>query len=85
MAFDGNYIYIAETGSHKISKFDINQINPIAIDVKGLNRPVLTIKNSELFIVESRGNKISKINLTESSPVLTDVITDLNDPSEKFF
>lgn len=82
LVLDGNDLYIAEYGSHKISKIDIAATSPTPTDVvTGLNRPRgIVLNGNDLYIAEFSGNKISKIDITATTPTPTDVVTGLSNP-----
>lgn len=87
VAISGNFLYIAEAASNKISKIDISLASPVKSDVvSGLSRPDgLFIQGNTLYISEygftSSTGKISKIDITSSAPSLTTVIENLPEPT----
>jgi hypothetical protein len=81
MQYDGNILYFSQLPG-QISKIDITDPNPIAVDiVTGLDSPYdIILKDNFLYISEFGANKISKINITDQNPTATDVVTGVNGP-----
>lgn len=84
----GNFIYISECYSGRISKIDITETIPQPVVViDNLDFPAgLAIKDNFLYFAENVeganvGGIISKIDLNESNPVKIEITTNLNDPN----
>ncbi|AUC81284.1 T9SS type A sorting domain-containing protein [Lacinutrix sp. Bg11-31] len=82
IAIKDDFIYIAESGANKISKFDTTSPSPVLIDVvTGLNVPSgLVFVGNDLYFAELAGNKISKVDVTVASPAVTLIKTGLSSP-----
>lgn len=82
IAIKDDFIYIAESGANKISKFDTTSSSPVAIDVvTGLSQPSgLVFVGNDLYFTELAANKISKIDVTVASPTVTVIKTGLSYP-----
>ena len=82
LVFNGNDLYFTEADIGKISKIDITETTPNAIEVvSGLGTPyTLALNGNDLYIADYSANKISKIDITETTPTATDVVTGIQQP-----
>ena len=82
LVFNGNDLYFTEADIGKISKIDITETTPNAIEVvSGLGTPyTLALNGNDLYIADYSANKISKIDITETTPTATDVVTGIQEP-----
>ena len=82
LVFNGNDLYFTEADIGKISKIDITETTPTAIEVfSGLSSPyTLALNGNNLYIAEYGADKISKIDITETTPTATDVVTGIQVP-----
>src|SRR5690554_3352869 len=82
IALQGNNLYISEYDGYKISRIDITEANPIAVNVvTGITNPAnLAFNGDFLYIAEPYANKISKIDVTAATPVAINVISGVSNP-----